>query len=819
MSGFRSNPFPGIAGDLRYAIRGLRNAPGYAITMVLTLAVGLGAVTTMLAIVDSVLLRPVALPHPEQLVAINAKSQQQDALNYLTYTQINDLRRQAHSFSAIGAYNVLPRPIGTTDGSRTALLNEVSPEFFSVLEVHPQLGRLFTKADEYSPVAVINTAFWRERLHADPKVVGATIQVSGKPHTVIGVLPENLHFPQGVEATAVYTPIALDAKHEDDLFGDAAFVLARMKPGISMDQALAEAQSVFNHSSTKNTQDHETLQMRSYAQELTGDLRSSLFALLGGVAVLLLIACANAANLQIARVSARMAEMNIRSALGASFTRLLRQIVTESLVVSLLGAFLGAVLAWIVVAIIRNAYGHQFTRFDELSIHPAPVVACAFLAIFAAVLASIAPMFRIRRQTGMVAATNRATRSSRLPQILVGLQVALTCVLLVVSGLFIRTFVALQHVNLGFDPTHVTTLVLVANNQKTDAEVSRQTLTQLLEKFNALPGVQAATMQSAVPFSSFNIMLNGTTEINARPFQSTDTAFYSLVSTNFVQASGVHLFRGRTFTAQDESSAAMVVLVNQAFAQKYLANREPIGAIVKLHRNPTDTDEDMPLKDPMTVIGIVENELQGGDLGASFQPMIYVNYRQIPKGSGFVQVFNMADEFAIRSTLQQAALDSELRSVVKQTAPDMSEMSLQPMQTSIDGSLNQRRLALQLVAGFGAIALLLAAIGIYGVLSYSVVQRRKEIGIRMALGSSRTGAIQLIARQAGQMILAGFLFGAAAAWPAGRAIQSFLFGVQPIDAVALAASAIILLVVCAIAASVPAWRAAQVNPVEALRAE
>ena len=227
----------------------------------------------------------------------------------------------------------------------------------------------------------------------------------------------------------------------------------------------------------------------------------------------------------------------------------------------------------------------------------------------------------------------------------------------------------------------------------------------------------------------------------------------------------------------------------------------------------------MPLKGSLTVIGVVENELQGGDLGAPFQPLVYINYRQLLPGTPFLQAFNMAEEFAIRSTISQSALDSQLRIVIHQVAPDMTEMLLQPIAESIEGSLSQRRLALQLVAGFGAVALLLAAIGIYGVLAFSVIQRRKEIGIRMALGSSRVGAVHLIAYQAGQMILVGFLVGAAAAWPAGRAIQSFLFGVQPIDPLALSISAVILVIVCAIAAAAPAWRAAQVNPVEALRAE
>ena len=340
--------------------------------------------------------------------------------------------------------------------------------------------------------------------------------------------------------------------------------------------------------------------------------------------------------------------------------------------------------------------------FDELTVHLVPLSVCVLLAVLAAVLASIAPMGRIRRQVSIAASTHRATRSSRLPLVLVALQVALTCVLLVISGLFVRTFNALQNVHLGFDPDHITSMVLIPNNPGIDPEVSRQTLTALLDKFNAMPGVQSATMQSSIPFSNFNVTLNGTTDVQGRAFQPSDAAFYSIVSTNFVQASGMHLLRGRTFVAQDESTAAPTVLVNQAFVQRYLSNREPVGAIIGLHRDPTDRDEDMPLKGSLTVIGVVENELQGGDLGAPFQPLVYINYRQLLPGTPFLQVFNMAEEFAIRSTISQSALDSQLRRVIHQVAPDMSEMLLQPMAESIEGSLSQRRLALQLVAGFGS---------------------------------------------------------------------------------------------------------------------
>jgi predicted permease len=406
-----------------------------------------------------------------------------------------------------------------------------------------------------------------------------------------------------------------------------------------------------------------------------------------------------------------------------------------------------------------------------------------------------------------------------VPGLLVALQIALTCVLLVMGGLFIRTLRALQDVKLGFDPRGITTLVLMPENLHQGPELSRQTYARLLERFEKLPGVQSATLQTAIPFSNYNSFLNGATEVDGRAFQKGDTAFYSMVSSNFVRVSGIQLTRGRGFVPADEASAAMIALVNQAFVQKYLPQREPIGASIRFHRNLGETDADLPFTQPLTVVGVVENELQGGNLGAPYEPMVYMDYRQLPKNSLLMQVFNFSAQFAVRSSLPQATVNRELRAAVQQIAPDMVEMNLQPMEEGISQSLGARHLALRLVAGFAVLALVLSAIGIYGVLAYSVALRRKEIGVRMALGSSRSRVAQLIAGQAGVMVLCGLIPGFIGAWTAGTAVKSFLFGVSTADPWTYCAVAGLLLLVCAIAAIVPASQATKVDPMEALRIE
>lgn len=806
--------------DIRYAFRTLRKAPGYTATVILTLALGLGAVATMLAIVNSVLLRPVPLPHSEQLVTLNATHQQEGTYASafaLSYKQIDALRHNARSFAGVSGYNTIARPVGAGDGTRIALLTEVTPDLFQTLGIQPKLGRLITPADANGPVVVINSAFWRERLHSDPKAIGTAITVSGETRTIIGVLPSSLRFPQGVSDAAVYVPIALNAKGEDDYNFDSAAAIARLKPGVSPAQALSDAQTVIDHSAPTSPSDRVILKIRSYQELVTGDMQKPLLALLGGVGVLLLIAFANAANLQIGRAASRMEEMQIRSALGAGFARLLQQLITESVLVSLAGAALGSTVAYATIALVRHAYGSDFARFNELAIQPIVIAVIALLAVAAGIAASLAPMVRIRRDLRAGKSTRGTTRSARMPRILVAIQVALTCVLLVTCGLFVRTFLSLQSVDLGFDPHGVSTLVLMPLDQHQDPQLSRSIETRLLDRFEALPGIQSVTMQTSIPFSNYNMALNGTTDIEGRTFQKGDAAMYSLVSTNFVRTSGIRLLQGRGFEQQDEAGP-LVVLVNQAFVHKFLAGRDPIGLHVKFHPDPNDPNTE-PLLHPMQIVGVVQNEMQGGDLGESYRPMVYLNYAALPKDSFLCMVFTMSAQYAVRSSLPAGTVAAELRSTIKQEAPTMAEMSLKPMEQSIAESLDQRRLALRLVAGFGAIALVLSAIGLYGVLAYSVTLRRREIGVRLALGSSRASVTGLVTRQAAAMVFFGLIPGLIGAWAAGRAVRSFLFGVQALDPVSLLSAGIVLLIVASIAALAPALRAASVDPVETLRVE
>ena len=656
-----------IGADIKFALRQLRKSPGFTAAVVLTLALGFGSVATMLAIVDCVLLRPVAIPHPHQLVLLYLKTDRAGLRGDLSYSQIETLRRDSRLLTAVAGYARTVEPVGTSSGTRSALVVQVTPGFFRMLDVHAALGRLPSQNDT-TPVAVVSHNFWQERLGSDPHAIGSFIHLDGEARTIVGVLPRGVSILSGTGGPYVYVPLSPPSQHAD-LPSSSAFVMARIKPGVTVSQALAEAHSILRHSEIQDGVKGSHLVMQSYASYLTGNLSEPLSALLGGVLILLLIACANAANLQIARAMERMTEMHVRSSLGASFSRLLQQLLVESLVVSLLGATLGCALAFASTAIIRTIYEHQFTRFREIMMHPIVFAAIALLALVTGILASLAPAFTIRRRIRVAAVTQHATARTRVSNVLVILQIGLTCVLLATTGLFARTFRALQQIPLGFNPHHATNLALMPIDSEKSPVLIRQTDTRLLERFQALPGVESAAMQSSIPFSTYSPILTCATDVHGRPFQKGDSAIYSFVSSNFVRASGIHLLHGRAFTSQDETSQNMVALVNQAFVNKFLPGRKPVGVVLRFHRAPhpanpgtlppellqvMEPEPDVPLKPSFSIVGIVQNELQGTDLGAPFEPMIYLDYRQIPTDSDFLGIMmGSASEFVIRSRLPQ----------------------------------------------------------------------------------------------------------------------------------------------------------------------
>jgi len=806
--------------EIRFALRRLRKTPGYTLSSILMLGLGLGATAAMLAILDSVLLLPVALPHPEQMVAIEL-SHGTGTQQLLPFKDIQVLEREVPNLQAVAGYTSLPEPITTGSGTRVTATLHVTTNFLSMVGVPPRLGRVFTTADKDAPVAVVNDAFWRDNLHADPHVIGSLIHADGRVVTVIGIMPPGFTFPpESFSGPIVCMPLALDSKGKDSHGFEDLGVLARVRPGISRMAAQSQAQAVYARTGSA-AKDGWRLVLHSYSAMLTGDEQPALFALLGACALLLGIACVNSANLQIARGTGRLGEMRVRAALGASRMRLLQQIAVESVTLSLLGAALGMLLAYAAVHWIRLAYGERFPRFGELALHPIVFAGCALLAIVVGLLAALAPGLAAVHgaRESFAIQTARTTSGSRLSGILVMAEVALTCVLLATAGLFLRTFGALERVPLGFDPHHVTEITLMPLNPKESGDVLKQTYENLLQRLRVLPGVAAAATQTSLPFSNFTLSLNSTFRISGRPQNDKDKAYLSLISQDFPQTMGISMLDGRGFQSSDSSGATLVCIVNQAFVRQFLHGARVLGRSLEFTSDDKNGPDDTFLPGDLTVVGIMPDQVAGQTMEPAV-PTVYLDYLQFPASSEFTHlVFGIAPQFAVRSSLPQNTLDHEIRAALKQGAPDMAEMGLGSMDENMSNSLNNRRLALRLSSGFGLSALLLAAIGIYGVLAFTVVQRTREIGVRMALGSTRGGVVRLIVRQAGVMAVSGLAVGLLASWPAGRAVRSFLFGVQPVDPLTLLSTAALLLLACAAAAAGPTWQAAQVDPAEALRAE
>jgi predicted permease len=815
-----------LLADIRHALRGLRRAPGYSATAVLTLAIGLGATASMLAIIDCVLIQPVALPHADRLVQITRSSKGVEADNF-DLTDIANLAR-AHSFTAITGYNSFPEAVTIAGSSRIAQNIGAQTTLFPIAGVAARIGRVFGPGEEHSPVAVVSDRYWTGSMHADPHAVGTQLRMDGKLYTVIGVLPPSFDFPMNMQGESVYTPLQFDAKGKDQHGFTSAFLVGRLKPGVSSGAAAAELQAIYRQSIAKNSSDPEEkaadwqVHLAPYGHAQTGTERPALFALLGASLLLLLIACANTANLQIARGITRAPEMSMRSTLGASRARLLQQLATESIVVSALGACAGLFLAGVLITAVRHTYSDKFPRFDELALHPSVFLSCAALAILVGLLAALVPASQALRHAGQSPSANssRSTRRSRLPGMLVALELALTCVLLAVTGLFIRTFRALEQVPLGFNPHHLTVISTLPLNPQSDPEVMRQVERRVLHSLAALPGVQGAATETSLPYSQMTLSLTSTIRIAGRPQKKNDGISISLISAGWSRTLGVPILQGRSLTDTDGAGAAPVCLVNQAFVRTHLTGQRVLGTSILFPNESKDATDGRLLRTPFTIVGIVPDQNTNALVTGAPDPVIFLDTDAIPATAGSRGfLFVVAPQFAVRSTLPKGTLDREIRAVLKRDAPELAEMGITPVDTAMQAALANRRLALRLASGFGALALLLSAIGIYGVLAYAVAQRRREIGIRMALGSSRAAAVRLIAGQAVVMALTGLALGLLASWPAGRAVRSLLFGVHAVDPLTALAAALVLLFVCCLAALIPAWRAAQVDPNEALRSE
>jgi predicted permease len=808
----------GILQDVRYALRQMRKNPGFAAAAIIVLALGIGATTGMLAVVQAVLVRPLNYANPEQLVLVGTTTQA-DTTSNMHFQNFQEMQRSLHSFWELGGYFSQPLAVQTDDGAKLFMAPAVSPNFFKMLGVQPMMGRSFRDGDDApgANVAIVSHKFWQESMHGTKDVLGNKVKIAGDLYTVVGVMPSHFQFP--LQAETLWTVWQLSSKGETKQGFDTFSVIGRLKPDVTFAQARSEGEAFLRHSfaGTDNGQPVH-FWIYPYQSLVTGNERPAILALLAACLFLLLIAVVNTANLQIARATKREAEIVVRSALGATRVRLLRQLITESLLLCLGGAALGWLLATGFVLTAKHIFGF-YARFDEIRLDYWTFAACLLLTSLCGVAAAMAPARHLlRRRCNLLTqshASGRFSRPQRLSGALVAAEVALTCMLLIASGLFLRTFRSLQNVPLGFNPKNVTEFVIWPQNGDVPAETAISEYQRLQDRLEHLPNIEAAGMVTSLPVSNFQLNITGGFSVPGylAPEQKNGPQVRMLAATaDYFRAAQIPLLSGRFISENDVQGAGMVGVVNHTFADKILHGADPIGKQIVL-------EKDIEFPTPITIVGVSQDVIQG-EIGGEPQPEVILPLQQLPP-SGMLTHFlaAWAASFAVRTKGGPKNIAQDIRTIAKNEAPQFAVDELMPMDEAVQQHLAVQRLTVEITSGFAWIALLLSAAGLYGVLAYLVGQRVREIGIRLALGATRENVFALIARQGLLMVSIGLLVGWAGALFAGRWIRSFLFETTTHDFLTYAVVGTVIIFASAIAIFIPARRAAKVDPMVALRYE
>ena len=812
----------GLLQDVRYALRQMRKSPGFAASAIVVLALGIGATTGMLAIVQSVLLRPLEYRQPEQLQMLKVSEDEGEDYFVVPIADFPEMQRSLHQFQQLAAFNSLPVPVETDEGTQMLLAPEVSTNFFQTLGVLPAMGQPFREGDDApgAGAAIVSHEFWQNSMHASKMVLGSKLKVNGQIYTVVGVMPPRFQFPVSY-GKSVWTAFQLTPEHKTKQGLDKFQALGRLRPGATAEQARAEGEAfVRNRKPSSSSTPPVHFWVYPYQQTVTGDLKPGLFALMAACLVLLLIAVVNTANLQIARATVRQGEMAMRAALGATRARIVRQTAIESLVLAFAGAALGWLLATAFVTVARRLFAFQ-PRFDALSLDPWTLAACLLVTLLCGVTAAIAPSWHVlksgRHLLVQPSAGGRMSRQHRLSGWLVAAEVALSTVLLIAAGLFLRTFRSLESVPLGFDPARVTTFLLWAQGgNQIPMPVKVAAYQRVLDRLEHLPNVEAAGLITSLPISNFQMISSSGFDIpgvfppNQKPVPSLRA---TAVSPGYFRAMGIPLLAGRGLSASDTAGTQLVGIANHALVEKYLQGVNPIGQQIVF-------EKPSGLQQPITIVGVAGNVIQDNAIGDPVEPELAVSFLQLPPSADFSQyMIGFADGFAVRTRSAASDIASNIRAIVTSEAPDFAIDDLVPLAQAVQDDMKTQRLALEITSAFAWIAVLLSATGLYAVLAYVVGQRVHEMGIRLALGATRRNVFGLIVHQGLWMVGAGLVCGWAAALFAGRWISSFLYGVTIRDPLTYVVVGLLVVLASAAAILAPARRAAYVEPMVALRYE
>jgi predicted permease len=824
-----------LLNDLTGALRQLRESPGLALLAILTLALGIGANTAIFTIIESVLLRPLPYADSDRLIYIGPAGQPGFAsTSWLNY---RDLRDQASQLKTTAAYSEDVTVIESQQVSQSVVAPRTTPNLFSMLGAQALLGRTFLPAEGEAggpQVVLLSEGLWRETFQADPQIIGKVVRLGGKPHTVVGVMPTSFSFPESLGpdlGKGVWLPMQPTGEMLNERGYHFVNVVAAMQPGTTIVQAQRQIDAIAAHLPTGHDETKLAFHATSYQETLTGPVRPTLLALFAALVLVLLIACANVSNLLIARCLGRQKEFAVRAALGASRLRLVRQLLAEGLMLSLCGCGVGLFLAQGAMTLLRKLPPGTIPRGDAIAIRWTVMLALAAIAMFTTLLSSLLPALLVAR-THPQAALQAASRglgsrsvSRRLSGWLVAGEVALSTLLLVGTGLLFHTLWNLQQSRLGFDTAHLTTFSampadaagfsgMAVSQDIANAPQSVATLTYqpVLARIRQLPGVQSAALISSPPLSGLDIGTSFKIVGNADDRANRPDARISAVSGEYARTMGTPVVRGRMIDDDDVSTAPFVVVINESLAKKYFPGKDPLQQQIDLG------GKDTGMLKLYTIVGVLADQVDSR-VGGDVRPFILVPQQQIPTTSLFYQALLETVVNFVVKTHGELPVAQEMRSLFHQVAPGFALDNFQTMRQAVEKNTFNQRLGLSLVGSFAGLAVAMVIAGLYGVLSQLVSYRRREIGVRMALGATRQSVAQLVLREGSILIGAGLGAGLLLAFATARLIKGFLYQVQPLDIATYVAVAVTLSVVGVIASLLPARKAASVEPMQALRTE
>jgi predicted permease len=808
-----------LARDLRFSLRTLMRNPGFTCVAVLTAALGIGANTAMFSVVQGVLLAPLPFPRPDRLVFVWENRPGVPELD-ASYPNFEDWQRESHSFDSMAAlafhnFNL------TAPGRAEHLVGiRASSTLLKTLGIRPALGREIVSSDDLAnaaPTALISDAFWRERFNADPHIAGKSLVLDNRSYTIVGVLPAGFRF---LSDTDVITPLrpVIPAIYRDRSV-DALAVLGRLKVGVTQGQAAAEMNAIQRDLDQQYPDANRGvgIVLTSLKRQIVGDVKATVLLLFGAVSLVLLIACANVANLLLARSTARGREFGIRAALGASRGRVIRQLLTESVLLAMAGGALGIAVAELGLRVLLAALPYSLPRSENIGLHLPVLGFTMATSIAAGMLFGLAPALQSTRtnvQETLQKAAKGATsgRNASLSRLVV-VQFALTLVLMTGAGMLLRSIRNLWRVNPGFDTRHVVSFHIGLSPSLTQTpDATRTAYQQLIASIREVPGVEAADLTNIVPLSGSD---------NGGPFwigtaqpaslQEAPQALYFWVGSDYLKTMGIPLLQGRFFASSDQVNSGRVVVIDRVLAQKFFPGQNPLGQTLTVGH-----------WGAARIVGVVGHVRHWGlDDPGTYNPyQIYIPVYQLP--DSMVTDFFRNLNLIVRSELPAADVMPAIENVVDSRSPDQPVYGVKTIDEVVSESMASRNLPILLLGVFAALALLLASIGIYGVVSYSVARRTQEIGIRMALGANRRSIFRMIVNQAIRMAGVGLAIGIVSALALVRLLPSFshlLYGVDKWDSLTLFGVSAVLLTATLTACYVPARRAMRTDPMDCLRSE